>query len=116
VFSFLLKIKLFFNPPQKGDIFYGNPKYFIVGKPIEQVLHSMKDISGDSIWYSIPSDGCYKVKVCEKNFYHYIVECEVLSLNKITGKKNWLKRTQNKRISKESLTYLIGQGFLKKAV
>lgn len=112
------KINLWLNPPRPGSFYYGDPLYFVVGKPIEHVLHGLKDKNGEPIFYPIPSAGCYRLMIESIFDDYYCCKSEVLcySLNMDSGIGKWMKRTQTKRINKVIFNEFIVQGILSKKV
>jgi hypothetical protein len=109
------RIKLYFRPPNKGDVFYANPIYFVVGKPFESVLHGLRDKSGEPVLFPVPSDSCYKLTVesCVMDTYYRCtseVFCRGLQMEKNIGV--WMKRTQPKRFGKAYFRQLVIDGYL----
>ena len=115
-----LKLYLYFRSPKMGSVYFGNPKRFIIGKPIEYVLHGLKDKDGDTMFEPIPGDHCYKISIDKTEENTYSISTEVFC--KLTSKYNlntgnsdfgkWMKRCQNRKIGKEYLLSLILDGTL----
>lgn len=120
VSRFICKFKLYFNPPKKGDVFCGDPAWFITPKPIEYVLHGLKNIHGETIYEPIPSQGCIRFTVEHCGNLNYILGSEVLCrLNRehnytkdISDIGIWKKRTQPRRMGKEMFEEFILNGML----
>ena len=112
----LRKLKFNLSPPKPGDVYYGDCVYFVVGSPVEHVLHQLKDKYGNSIWNPVPSSDCYRLTVVEINSSHYNclseVFCRGTEQNNNIG--NWKKRTQSRRFPRSYFKELVGNGLLKK--
>lgn len=113
------KLKLYFKPPKAGDVYYGNPINF-VNKPLEKILHGLKDKSGDDLYVPIPNKECYRliIESAEILFYRCISEvfCKSVVLDKYgyNDLGRWMKRTQSRRIGKDSFENMIIGGVLKR--
>lgn len=105
------KFKLFLDPPKKGDVFYGDPLWWVVYKPVEHVLHGLKNKNGDTIHRPIPSSGCFKVTIEHLGNVYYILGSEVLCESK-GGFGTWFKRSQPKRMAIEMFEELVLSGIL----
>src|ERR1700679_2266610 len=92
------KLKLFLNPPKKGDIFYGDPVWFILGRPTELVLYGLKDKYGANMYDPIPSKGCVKFAIEHCGNMNYILGSEVLCTIPSANERIWMKRTQPRRM------------------
>lgn len=106
------KIKLYFDPPYERDCYYGDPFEFIIGKPLERVLHKMTTNTGDTLWETVPSDRCYRLTIesCSMpSYYRCTSEVLATSVNDPSDKK-WLKRSQPRRILKEVFHQMIIDG------
>lgn len=108
------KIKLYFNPPMPGDVYYGDPFDFIVGSTIEHILHKMKNKEGDSLYDVIPSDFTYRLTIESDSTPYYKCKAEVLAQNCSDNKKEWLTRVQPRRIWKNVFERMIVDGRLEK--
>jgi len=112
---FVRKIKLILNPPKSGDVFYGDPIFFIIHKPIEYVLHGLKNKHGENICDPIPSKGCFRLTISLCGHIYFLLDSEILcKFNDDEGQGSWfwMKRTQPKRLAKEALEELILSGML----
>lgn len=109
---FIRKLSLFVNPPKEGDIYFGDPIWFIISRPIELILHNLKDKFGTNLYDPIPSKGCFKLTVIYCGDKNYILESKVLCSNKFTDTKMWMQRTQQRRMTKEMFEELIFDGML----
>lgn len=108
------RIRLFFYPPKKGDVFYGNSFDFIVGKPWEYILHGMRDIHGESVWLAIPGDETYILTIESDVMPYYICQAQVLASNPEGDDKVWLPRHNERRIWKKDFKKAIIENNLKK--
>lgn len=113
-----IKLKLFFSPPQDGDVYYGDPFDFIVGSSIEQLMHKMRDKSGYSpLWHMVPSETAVRLTIesaAMPTYYRCTSEVLVTSASD-SSKMTWLKRVQPRRISKQVFHDMIAEGRLKKS-
>jgi len=112
----IAKIGLYFSPPQKGDVYYGNPFDFIIGNKMEQNMHGLRNISGDPLWHVTPSNQCYRLTIKSRSMpFYYICRSEVLATDwGNPSRKEWLKRAEPRRIPKEKFHELILNGSLEK--
>jgi hypothetical protein len=108
------RIKIPFDPPKVGDIYYGDPFDFICGSPFEHVLHRTKSIYGDPIWNVVASDGCYRLTIESESMPYYRCKAEVLCENVHGYGKEWLERVQPRRISKDRFREMIIDGRIKR--
>lgn len=111
------RIKLALNPPKAGDVYYGDPFDFVLGKLLERVLHDMVNIHGDILWEIIPSDDCIRLTVDSASMPYYICASEALC-RRVKGEGNnieWRKRSLQRRLLKEEFHKMIIDGRLKKA-
>jgi hypothetical protein len=108
------KIMLWLKPPKKGDIYYADSLHFVVGKPIEHILHGLKDKYGQSIWTVMQGKCCYRLTIETDVMPYYTCRSEVFCYGDLCNNNigEWMKRTQPKRISKEYFKQLIVEGFL----
>jgi hypothetical protein len=107
------KFKLFLRPPKKGDVFYGDPLWFVIHRPIEYILHGLKDKNGTTIHHPIPSKDCFCVVIEHCGNENYIVGTEVFCDTKTNNNIGiWFKRSQPKRIAKEMFEELVLNGLL----
>lgn len=113
---FIKKIKLRLNPPKRGDIFFGDPVFFIISRPTEYVLHGLKNKYGLTEQNPIPSFQCYKLTI-ESDFTSNYYECssEVLCSSALgSSELKWKKRCQSKKISKLLFNEFVLNGLLRK--
>jgi hypothetical protein len=116
--KWMLKLKLSFTPPKKGDIYIGDNFDFLIGKPMEQILHGLRNRNGDPIYDPAIGIDSYKVTIIRDSMPYYVLECH--SLVYATGSKSgstefkWLKRNQDRRIMKDLFQDMILEGRLKK--
>ena len=112
------KLKLFLNPPKKGHVFYGDPSWFVIARPVEHVLHGLKDSSGISVFTPVPSKGCFRFTIEHCGNLNYIMGSEVFCSGKIasTGFYNsigiWKQRSQPRRMALEMFEELVLNGML----
>jgi hypothetical protein len=111
------RIKLHFNPPKAGDTFYAHPAYFVICKPMEQILHGLKDKFGNSLYEPIPSNRCYRITIesdTMPDYYRCTAEvfCVQANAQFITNGGKWMPRCQPKRIGKSFLKSLLIDGKL----
>ena len=118
MFKYLYKkFRLYFNPIKPGEVYYGNPKNFIVGKPMEYILHGLKDTTGTTMWHPIPSDCCYKLTIKNHSPEKDLYECEsevLCDTEKGLHLVDWHRRSQRKNISKPIFEYFILNGLLER--
>jgi hypothetical protein len=113
--SLLRQVKLYLNPPKKGDVYLGDPLRFVIAKPMEYILHGLKDKTGKTLWEPLPSEDCYKITIENDSMPdYYICQSEVLCLSEAMSVMQWHKRTQPKRIGKELFNSMIINGTLGK--
>lgn len=116
MFSRLIrKFNLFLDPPKKGDVFYGDSLFFVVHKPMEYVLHGLKNINGETVFHPVPSKGAYRVTIELCGHLYYVLDSEVFckdGTEKTLYDGIWCKRSQPKRIAKEMFEELILNGML----
>ena len=108
----VLKISLFLRPLKKGDILYGDPVWWIIPRPIEMVLHDLKDRFGTNLYDPIPSEGCYKLTIEKDLDSYYVLDSEVLCNTKFSGIGFWKKRSQPRRMARLQLEEYILNGLL----
>lgn len=106
------KIGLLIKPPKKGDIFHGDPVWFIIPRPIEMVLHGLKDKFGTNLYDPIPSKDCFRFTIEQCGNEIYILNSEVLCRNKFSDMLVWMKRTQPRRIGKDMFEEMFLNGLL----
>jgi hypothetical protein len=106
------KLWLYFYPPKKGDSFIGDPLRFVIARPVEYVLHGLKDKNGNTTWEPIPSFGCYILTIENDQMPYYVCKSEVLCGN--DSIKLWNERSQPKRFGKKMFKDMIATGVLKK--
>jgi hypothetical protein len=94
-----LKLCLWLNPPKTGDVFYGDPAWFFLYKPVEYVLHGLKDSYGNKMYNPVPSKGCVRFTIEHCGNLNYILGSEVLCRDKVGNSSVWMKRTQPRRMS-----------------
>lgn len=113
--NFIRKVKLYFDPPSRGDRFYGDPLNFVVCSTIEQALHGTRTIRGDAQWSVVPSEHCYRLTVESDSMPYYRCTSEVLASNlNNLSEKRWLKRVQPRRILKEKFHEMIIDGSIER--
>lgn len=111
----LQKLKLYLNPPKEGDVYVGNPIFFVVNRPIEKILHGMKDKYGMSMWEVVPSDDAYKLTIESGSMpTYYKCKSEILVIDMSFSYKKWLVRTQSRRIGKSMFIDMILNGLIQK--
>lgn len=109
----MLKISLFLKPPKKGDVFYGDPVWFVLSRPVEHVLHGLKDKFGNTLYTPIPSDGCFRFVVENTGMPYYILGSEVFCQEKsFNNIGTWMKRTQPRRMGKDMFEEMFLMGLL----
>jgi hypothetical protein len=112
------KFKLWMNPPKKGEVYHGDNFDFLIGKPMEQILHGLRDKNGNPIYNPAFGEGSYKVTILLDCMPYYVLECDSLVYeNSYSNNRNdfrWVKRTQNRRIPKNHVIEMILDGRLKK--
>jgi hypothetical protein len=95
---FIRKISLFFNPIKAGDVFYGDPVWWVLPRPIEMVLHGLKDKEGNTLYRPVPSEGCYKVTVEGDYDSYFKLRSEVLCNTDASYTSIWKQRSQPRRM------------------
>jgi hypothetical protein len=117
----LTKIKLLLKPPKVGDIFYGDPVSFVIGRPVEQVLHGLKDPSGTTLAEPVPSEDCYALTiVSDSQHAYYVLNAMVFCRRKnlpdsaSQGFGEWKPRSQVRRIPRDVFKKMVVDGILKK--
>ncbi|MCX9024634.1 MAG: hypothetical protein OIN85_00895 [Candidatus Methanoperedens sp.] len=103
-------IKFLFSPPKEGDVYSGDAFDFVVGKPIESVLHGMRDQYGNPTHDVIPGNNTYKIKIVKIFETYYSCKMQALVEDRITHQKAWLLRSQDRKISKELLKHWALEG------
>jgi hypothetical protein len=113
------RIKFFIRPPRIGDVYYGDSLLFIIGKPVEYVLHGLKDKNGNTILYPVPGFYCYKItlEAEDKENKYFAFKSEVLckGLDGLISANEWQKRCQLKKISKKLFRDLFITGFIERS-
>ena len=109
------KISLLLNPPKKGDTFYGDPVWWIIPRPVERILHGLKDKYGNNLYDPIPSEDCFRL-IIDNDYLdsYYVLDSEVFCRSKNSNVSVWMKRTQPRRMGKETLEQFILAGMLRK--
>lgn len=110
------KIELYFYPPYPGDVYYGDPFEFVIGKPMEQVLHKMRSVGGhEAFWEAVPSEHCVRLTIESDSMPYYRCTSEILATNVANqSEKKWLRRVQPRRILKEVFHQMIIDGRIEK--
>jgi hypothetical protein len=115
----LRKINLFLDPPKKGDIYYGDPVWFIISRPTEFILHGLKDKYGNIMYDPVPSKGGVRFIIEHCGNLNFIlgseVLCHLLNRNKPVMDINdfvWKKRTQPRRMAREMFREFVLTGML----
>jgi hypothetical protein len=112
---FFRKLHLYFKPPKKGDVFYGDPTHFVCQRPVEQILFGLKDKYGNSTWQPIPSFYCYKITIESDSMpSYYICKAQVMCKSQKFQLIEWQERCQPKRIDKYLFKTFVLDGLLKK--
>ena len=115
--AFFKRIALKIKPPKVGDVYYGDSLRFIIAKPVEEILHGLRDRNGNLIWQPIPSLDCYRLTITSQIGNHYTCDSEVLCrrVSDYPGMGEWMMRTQPKVISNHYFLTLITNDYIKKA-
>jgi hypothetical protein len=108
----ILKLALFLKPLRAGDVLYGDPVWWVIPRPIEMVLHGLKDIHGANMYTPIPSEGCYKLTIDKDLESYYILDSEVLCNTKFSSIVFWKKRSQPRRMARLQLEEYFLNGML----
>ena len=109
------KISLLLNPPKKGDVYYGDPVWWIIHKPVEHILHGLKDKYGNNLYDPIPSGDCFRLTITNTSMEsYYVLDSEVFCRSKNSNVSIWMKRTQPRRMGKETLEQFVLAGMLRK--
>lgn len=108
------KIKLRFYPPKSGDVYVGDPFFFFIGKNVEYILHGMRNKYGDPLWCTFPGSTTYRMTIESDAMPYYRCTSEVLAYAKDGSTKRWMKRSQPRRIKKNTFINLILDGKLEK--
>jgi hypothetical protein len=117
--SFLNRIKLYFDPPKTGSVYYGNPELLITNRCLELTWHGLMDKHGDPLWEPVPSDRCCRL-IIESDAMPTYYRCtsEIFCKPKGSGASvtngKWMTRCQPRRIAKEMFKDNIINGLLKK--
>jgi hypothetical protein len=113
VIRLVRKLKLFLNPPKKGHVFYGDPSWFVIARPVEHVLHGLKDSYGVTVFTPVPSKDCFRFTVEHRGNLNYILGSEVFCKEKTDNNiGTWKKRTQPRRMALEMFEELVLNGLL----
>jgi hypothetical protein len=110
IVKFIRNIKYKLNPPKKGDVYYGDPLFFVMGRPVEYVLHSLVNKNGDHIFKIVPSPECYRLTIENDSMPYYIVKSEVFCTN--SDSFLWKERIQARRIKKDLFKEMVLEGQL----
>jgi len=115
------RIKVFVNPPKTGGVYYGNPTRFVTAKPVEYVLHGLKDRHGKTILEPIPSNYGYRITIesdAMPTYYRCTAEVLCKSVDPLYITDNnmgqWMKRSQPRKILKSLFKDLLKSGILVK--
>lgn len=116
------KLKFCFNPPKVGNVYYSDPIYFVISKPIEHVLHALTNKYGNKIYHPVSSNFCYRLTVESDSLPSYYickseVFCKGVDDNGIVDFNNigiWKERSQPKRIKKDFFKEMVLNGILVK--
>jgi hypothetical protein len=103
----IARIKLRFDPPQIGDVYYGDPFAFMIPTMLEAARHGLTDLSGTRLWTIVPSDGCYRLTIESDGMPYYRCTAEVLCKSTDGDKTEWRKRSQPCRIMKQAFHAMI---------
>jgi len=114
MFRWVKKALLLIKPPKKGDVYYGDAFEFVTARPVEKILHGMKDKHGDTLWIESMGHGTYKITIESSSMPYYICKAEVLVQSKKGYDFTWLTRVQPRRIVKGVLTDMIADGRIDK--
>lgn len=112
VIRFIRKIALFLKPVKVGDTFYGDPVWWVLPRPIEMVLHGLKDVNGDTLYRPTPSEGCYRLTIEKDYDSYYTLRSEVLCRAGSTWASIWKERSQPRRMPRLILEQYILAGLL----
>lgn len=108
----VLKLSLFFKPLKVGDELFGDTVWWVIPRPIEMVLHGLKDLHGATIYEPIPSKGCYKLTTEQDLGGHYILSSEVLCRTSYDHIGVWKKRSQPRKMARSQLEEYVLNGLL----
>jgi len=108
------RIKLYFNPPKKGDVYNGDSTFFIGSKYLEAVAHRLVDIEGNHIWDRIPGSDTYKLTIESDVMPYYICKAQCLARGHGGYNYSWRDRSQVRRINKWIFVELILDGTIVK--
>lgn len=110
---FIRKIKYRLSPPKKGDIYYGDPLFFVIGRPVEYILYGLVDKNGDHLFKIVPSPECYKLTVINDSMLdYYIFKSEIFCTS--SDSFLWKERVQPRRIKKDQFKEMLLQDQLRK--
>ena len=108
--GFLKHIILFFYPPKKGEVYFGNPADFGLNGTLEKIFHGLKDSKGTVYYKPVFSDNSYKLEIISDSMPYYICRASILAV--CEEKLDWNKRSNDRRIFKSRFKALIADGLL----
>jgi hypothetical protein len=106
--KFIKRVSLYFNPPKKGDVFYGDAFDYICESTTERIFYEMTDRYGHSMFHYVVGSNTYRFTVESAAMPYYICGVEILAQSRGNPyKKTWLKRSRPRRIWKKDFHRLI---------
>lgn len=109
------RIKLHFNPPRPGDVYYADSFLFMVpGLTMEKILHRTSSVSGDALWEPIFGPDAYRLTIESDTMPYYKCKGELLAQNAAGYGKEWLPRQTHRRYWKKDFIQMILDGEIKK--
>lgn len=114
MFKWIVKARLFFNPPKKGDVFLGDCRHFMRDY-LERILHDTRDWQGNVTAEHWHGENTYRLTVESTAMPYYILKAEVLTWIPKNPYYEWKKRSQPRRIDKARFRDLIVSGTVRKS-
>lgn len=104
---FWIAWRLFFNPPKRLDVFFGDSHVFIADSILERRRHRLVGRAGEALKSRIQGDRSYRLTVVSVQPTYYICKAEVLVKSLNSGRQFWQPRLDVRRILKSVFHDLI---------
>lgn len=104
-------IRLYFNPPKNGDVFFGDVNDFDIERRYERIFYPLIDRNGQTVWNFAKGKHTYRFTIENAAMPYYVCKAEILACHVADpSKKAWLERSFERRIWKKDFHRLVLDG------